>query len=285
MPRRGRSLERLIASLEEALGRHENVTVKSPQRLPDRTTGKPREHDVVLNIKQGHHSLVVAIECRDRSRPITVNEVEGFWAKCQETGIDQGIIVSSKGFYRTAREKAAHYGIRCLGIEEVESFDWLLAPNIHRMTKSLIHTDWTFFPEEDGIVDRTNLELLDVNGNVVTESVLTGNARQQLDKLPHPLEPTESSELRVRFEGQGLVLRNIESGAQTPLKFAIATIRYSVVEELIPFRLVQYRDNEAEENITDAAIAELNLGEQSGRVVIHQQGAGGGVIYIPDSIN
>jgi predicted helicase len=106
--RPGKALERLIASIEKALAGNSDVLVEAPKRLPDRTTGTLREHDVVLTIKQSHHALMVAVECRDLSRPVTVNQVEGFWAKCQDTGIGQGIIVSSTGFYNTARQKADH---------------------------------------------------------------------------------------------------------------------------------------------------------------------------------
>ena len=153
MAKSGKSLERLIASIEKVLGHEKNVKVESPKRLTDRITGKLREHDVVLTVSQGHHLLIIAIECRDRSRPITVNQVEEFWMKCKDTGVDQGILVSSMGFYNTARKKADHYSIRCLDIEEVESFDWLLAPGIHSITTKLIRHHWIFSPEKAGIVE------------------------------------------------------------------------------------------------------------------------------------
>ncbi len=124
----GRALEQLIACIEKALADTKNILVESPKRVPDRITGKLREHDLVLTVTQQHHSLLIAIECRDRSRPMTVEQVESFFAKCQDTGIHQGILVSTSGFYNTAREKADHLGIRCLDLEEVDQFDWLLAP-------------------------------------------------------------------------------------------------------------------------------------------------------------
>ena len=105
MAKQGRSLECLVASIEQALGGKDGVQVESPKRLPDRTTGELREHDVLLTICRGHHSLRVAIECRDRSRPVGVDQVEQFCAKCQDTGIDKGVIVSPKGFWKTARKK------------------------------------------------------------------------------------------------------------------------------------------------------------------------------------
>ena len=169
MPKTGKSLEKLVSSLEKALGQSDEVIVESPKRLKDRITGRKREHDVVLTISRAHHRIVVAIECRDRSRAITVNQVESFWKKCQDTGVDHGVIVSSSGFYNTARQKADFLGIRCLDIEEVESFDWMLAQGMHSLTKRLLHHEWVFYPEKEGVADKTNMEVMDVDGNVLTQ--------------------------------------------------------------------------------------------------------------------
>jgi hypothetical protein len=284
MDRKGKSLERLVASIEKAIAHEKNVQVQSPMRLIDRTTGKLREHDVVLTLKEGHHIITIAIECRDRSRPITVNQVEGFWAKCQDTGVDQGIIVSSMGFYNTARKKAKHRGMRCLGIEEVESFDWLLAPGLQSITTKLIRNDWTFFPEEDGIVEKGNMEIIDKEGNRINQAILTSNAQQQLNKLlPKIPDPIESGELNVRFEGGGLHLRNSDTGETTPVKFAIAKLQYSVSVDTIPFKLVHYRDKDSDENITDAAVAQFQFGENTGKVmIVYKEGEGGRVVYVPE---
>lgn len=103
--RPGKPLEVLVASLEKVLGRSPNVQVESPAHLPDRVTGERREHDVLVTVYGSHHKSMIAVECRDRSRKVTVNDVEGFWSKCQDTGADQGIIVSPKGFTKSALTK------------------------------------------------------------------------------------------------------------------------------------------------------------------------------------
>jgi hypothetical protein len=95
------------------------VKVESPKRLIDKDTGRLREHDMVLTFLEGPHELCVALECRDRSRPVGVPEVEAFWAKCQRTGISHGIIVSSKGFTKSAISKANTQNIGCLLLDEV----------------------------------------------------------------------------------------------------------------------------------------------------------------------
>jgi hypothetical protein len=229
MSKAGKSLEELVSSLENVLGDSGNVVVESPKRLRDKITGKLREHDVVLTINQAHHQVIVAIECRDRSRPITVNQVEGFCKKCQDTGVDHGVIVSSIGFYNTARQKSDFLGIRCLDIEEVESFNWMLAQGMHSLKKRLLHHDWVFYPEKEGIADKTNMEVMDLEGNSLTQEALTSNALSQLTKLlPDPLVPVEKDAVTVKFPGEKLVIKNTETGETTPVKYVMATLHYSI---------------------------------------------------------
>ena len=104
--KKGRSLEKLVAYLERSLSKNESVTVESPKRLRDKSTGRLREHDVVLTVKSGHHTFFIAVECRDRKRPVGITQLEAFAKKCQETGVGQGVIVSPKGFAKTAQVKA-----------------------------------------------------------------------------------------------------------------------------------------------------------------------------------
>jgi predicted helicase len=95
MVKPGEDLQRLVRLIERATHHDGNVLVESPKRLPDKDTGRLREHDLVLTFTQRHHKIVVALECRDQSRKVGVPDVEAFHAKCLRTGIDRGIMVSS----------------------------------------------------------------------------------------------------------------------------------------------------------------------------------------------
>jgi hypothetical protein len=53
--KKGLALEKLVAHLESALIGKDNLTITSPRRLRDVVTGRLREHDVILEIKDGHH--------------------------------------------------------------------------------------------------------------------------------------------------------------------------------------------------------------------------------------
>ena len=121
----GKRLERLVATLERTLA-GTNAKIESPsRRLIDRDTDRPREHDVVITWDHGHHQIITAVECRDRSRPVGVPDVEAFADKCIATGINKGVIVSATGFRNTARAKAAARSITCMDLEDVEYFDWI----------------------------------------------------------------------------------------------------------------------------------------------------------------
>lgn len=279
----GKAFESLVSSLEKALVDNPNVTVHSSMRLPDRTTGKLREHDVVLELKERHHSLLIAIECRDRSRPIGVPQIEAFGAKCLDTGISQGIIVSTSGFYNTARTKAGHLGIRCLDIEEVANFQWLLAPGIYATTTNLLSNSWIFFPVEDGVVERNEFEVIDSDDNVACMAALTANAQKQLTKiLPDIPEPVEKDKVVVKFPGDGLFLRNTATGKTVPVNYAIVELCYSIRQELVPFQLIQYKAMDGDEHITDAAYADLSLGEKEVRMmIVYKDCEGGKIVLIP----
>ena len=285
MPKTGKSLEKLVSSLEKALGEADNVVVKSPMRLKDKITGRLREHDVVLTINQAHHQIIVAIECRDRSRPITVNQVESFWKKCQDTGIDHGVIVSTMGFYNTARQKADFLGIRCLDIEEVDSFDWMLAQGMHFLTKRLLHHEWVFYPEKEGVADKSNMEITDIDGKLLTQEALTSNALSQLTKLlPETLTPVEKDTITVKFPGDNLIIRNTDTGETSPVKYVIANLHYSIVDQFIPFKLVQYKD--ADKKITEAAVVDCDIGNISGKfMIVGKHGDEKKVIFVPDKKN
>jgi hypothetical protein len=101
------------------------VTVASSLRLPDKDTGQPREHDVVIIRRTHHGPNLTAIECRDQGRKVGVPQIEAFAKKCEKTGIHHGIVVAANGFTSTARTKAKALNLTCMDLAEAESFEWI----------------------------------------------------------------------------------------------------------------------------------------------------------------
>ena len=281
----GKALEALVASIERALAHNEKVSVQSPAHLPDRITGEPREHDVLITVAGSHHKATIAIECRDRSRKITVNDIEGFWSKCQDTGIDQGIVVSPKGFSKSAEQKAKHRGIRCLQLTEAESFNWLLASGITIRTKRILHTNWVFFPEVDIQPPPTAFTILTMDGEVVQSPNLVAAAYAEFQKSSEMELDLGFKEKKIMFTSPGLRLRDNVTNITYPVTRALATVQYEIVEEHIPFSLVSYASSPSGEPITDAAVADVNLGGIKGKVmIVYKEAEGGQVVFIPEKI-
>jgi hypothetical protein len=272
----GKSLERLVALIETALGT-DGVKVETPKHLPDRITGKPREHDVLVTITRAHHVVQIALECKDRSRPITVDMVEAFHQKCLDTGIQQGAIVSASGFAKTAREKAAHYGIRCLEVLEAESFVWMLAPSFTFLTRRIDAQSWRFIPEQEGVVENHNMEVLLEDGGEVPKAALNNTAQAAMNKWvdEHP-EVVEKRIITLRIGTPGMILRNKETSATTPTSYADLLLTYSHVQEEVPLRFSQYVDGDNQ--ITDVAIADGPTGRIA---IVYKESEGGSVMFEP----
>jgi hypothetical protein len=165
-------------------------------------------------------------------------------------------------------------------MEEVASFKWLLAPGFNSvLTHILEQPRWTFFPETEGIVDASNVELIDQDGNVFTPAILNANAHRILDeRLPRPPPPTEPTKVLVRFNGHGLTLRNPKTGGTTPVNFGEVLIAYSVSHTLSPHRRMRYVDKATGKHITDAVVSEFQVGDRAMRMtIVYKEDEGGQV--------
>lgn len=141
MMRSGKSLERLVASLERAFAGADARIEAPSRRLVDRDTGMAREFDVLIEWKRGHHQLLTAIECKNHGRPIGVSIVEAFADKCDTAGIHSGVIVSTSGFTVPALAKAKARALGCMQLDAVAGFDWLGIDAMTRFRRHFDHVD------------------------------------------------------------------------------------------------------------------------------------------------
>lgn len=276
--RAGRSLEVLVSHLEKVLSEGK-IKVESPKRLRDRVTSGWREHDVVLAISQGHHQLLVALECRDHSRPVDVSQVEAFHTKCQHTGIDVGVIVSTGGFYETARQKAQAMGLRCLTLEEATSFNWLLIPGLEVRRRRPNHL--TIKAKVEGVdLGSSDCAIVDSTGRPVPPDALQAEVLEQFKSVPwDPQEETGISECELI--PHGLFILEISTGRQIPVEILNCSMEYVVTKTLAPFKLARYTNVSSGEEITQAAIADMTEAGLPGSVVIsYDPEKGGGVFFV-----
>jgi hypothetical protein len=284
--RQGRSLEKLIAYLERHLATNDMVQVESPKRLRDISTGRLREHDVVLTIKSGHHTVLVAIECRDRSRPVGVPQIEAFAKKCQETGIGQGIVVAPRGFAKTALVKARALGIKCLSLDQVSNLPWMFAEHMDVYQTTYTHIGFTIIPENDFDRKPEDFTLVTDDGEAVTMDMLRGNILAALNDQQAPTPdalPLGEHTQRIRFPTKNLSVIDNANGQRQRVRHINTVIKSTTEKTRLPFALHEYRDPEDEACLAQLASANIDLGFTSGKFVItHRLETGGEIVFIPD---
>ena len=256
----GKSLERLVATLERALS-DTNAAIESPsRRLIDRDTKKPREHDVVITWDHGHHQIVTAIECRDRSRPVGVPDVEAFADKCASTGVNSGVIVSASGFRNSARLKAENRSIVCMDLAEVAGFDWLGTQAFIGFERRF--GDFNFTVVFDEPAPTTLKSLMDSAGTAIDKE---GLKNLVMNNVPEPDDFENAVDKTVRIN---MHLNTInwsaldEDGKLWPVLHIKARTSYTVVKSIHDFKAMTYVGGGKNYSI---ASADVKMGDVSGR--------------------
>jgi Restriction endonuclease len=286
----GENLQRLVRALEQATNNNPNVKVESPKRMPDKDTGRLREHDVVLTFSLSHHTIVMALECRDRSRKVGVPDVEAFRKKCDRTGIDRAIMVSATGFAKTALKKADACEVGCLGLEEADRFNWCQAPGIEWFDRDLLPGPaWELSP--NGPFDGSP-QLYDEQGRLVDAAGFTNIAQKALS-----LRPSDEAQREDRKACTNPVLCSFENGAASsfylmdwqgkhvPLTRMVMHILYKARYTLIPFQFRTYIDHCKGKQLYTLAIASIKRGGIDGDLVLHHDGGCARVSFVPRNEN
>jgi hypothetical protein len=256
MLKNGENLQRLIRTIEGARAAGKEIAVESPKYLVDRVTGEQREHDVVLTIKHAHHELIVALECRDRSRKVGVPEIEAFQNKCRDTGIHSGIIVSSKGFYQTAKKKAKAYGIRCLSLDELNGLDWFLPAEMQIISTHLKHVHTQInFEQKFGI---SAVDIVDFEGRPISSEGVNQTALNALTEH-RDLLPKEIGEHVIRVDVEPDFYATVDGIPRKAVEVYL-TVTYEIRCTSTPFQFKAYNDQDSGKAIAQAAIATMDVG-------------------------
>jgi hypothetical protein len=128
MPKRSNDFQHLIAMIEAQLASAETGVTES--KLVQDTIGIEREIDVAVEGHLNGHAVSVAVETRNRSRPADIGWIDNLGGKYRHLPIDKVVAVSSSGFTKKARERAASS----------------TAPRIETLTLGdALETDWNAF--------------------------------------------------------------------------------------------------------------------------------------------
>lgn len=81
----------------------------------------PRQIDVLVKHLHAGIEYLTAIECRDHSGKLSVKHIDEFASKLIDINANKGIIVSRKGFSKTATQKARRLGIGLCCIDDADA--------------------------------------------------------------------------------------------------------------------------------------------------------------------
>ncbi len=277
----GKQLERLIAMLESALA-NTGAAIEAPsRRLRDRDTGRTREHDVLIIWDHGHHQIYTAIECRDRSRPVSVPAVEGFADKCDATGVHHRVMVSASGFQQTARIKAEKRAITCMDIENVDGFDWLAIDaafvTYHR---NCIRMNLKIMFDGDHSPDILSA-VYDTNGRQMTDQEIMNRI---LQSIKFSNDPDDDVGRPISFHMNVLTdawTAKDLSGKVWPISHMLVDADFIVEKRIAPLQGKRYRGGGKDYAF---ATADARLGNQAGKfIVMRNEDNTTTVSWLPDN--
>ena len=78
MPKRTNPFQHLIALLESSI-HSKNISVAESVELKDKITGQLREVDIVIELSDSSHPLIIGVECRgggENPRPASIEWIE-----------------------------------------------------------------------------------------------------------------------------------------------------------------------------------------------------------------
>jgi hypothetical protein len=279
----GRSLEMLVHTLERALGKNPAAKIESPGYLEDIHTGERREHDVLMRASEGIHEVVVAIECRDRSRPFGVPDLEAFRQKCLDTRVSKAVVVSSSGFQETAREKARALGVACIDLTQAESFDWLALSVLPVFSQRLLHIELEMHVDTEGLEAINNDQVsLRSAGEEVTLDQVRERIRKYVIANAHAINEAGNYKMPFSLNSNGLDVVVKETGETFPVRQFNGAAYFSVERHESQFELIRYGDSKDTASSVEFAVAPVTLGELKGKIVIAMGSDGGEVLFLKD---
>ena len=303
MVRRGKKLEALVAWIEKTLA--ETAEVVPNAKLPDKETGKLRQVDVAVFLKDSHHRLLVMIEVRHRARPVGSPYIEETYGKAMSIGAANVVIVSSSGFTRPAQQKAKKRGIRLLTYQEAISGDWAKWAPIHFITAYKQQIDFAHvkvnvdFPEEqkEMILEALRRDPPD-SPNAEPFEIKPGERLSAFDIVRGALTPDHAIWREVISSGKPIRRRIViqipndkpspmvvAENIRIPIKSIEALVQLSVNAEQVPVTVMRLSDVERAEHIAEVLTAVLKDDQGPLKFELMVKGAPeiieeGGVVHI-----
>ncbi len=116
MPKRSNDFQRLIVAIERQLAPLGAVVTES-KLIKEKSSDTEREIDIAIESALGQHSVLIAIECRDRKRPADLEWIDGLIGKYRDLPVEKVVAVSRSGFTKSAVKKAKEVNISTVTLE------------------------------------------------------------------------------------------------------------------------------------------------------------------------
>ncbi|HUT23495.1 MAG TPA: restriction endonuclease, partial [Sumerlaeia bacterium] len=127
MPKRTNRFQEIVAAIEQAFA-PKCARVNTSEMIRMKDIGVFREIDVTVEVGPSHRRVKIAVEAKDHGRKLDVTAIETIIGKYRGQGcvpIDKVVVVASRGFTKTAHEKAKLEDITLLTLQETHEFDWV----------------------------------------------------------------------------------------------------------------------------------------------------------------
>lgn len=170
-----RDFEELVERIQRSLNPESEVAAN--QFLEGHDSGGRRQVDIVIRHTIGTTKLLLIVECKRKTRPIDLKEMEEFIGLKEDVRAHAGIMVSANGFSKRALRIAQKNNIQTFTIAETEKDSWRVS-----LAASILVEEWILIPRlfriyrRDGstsdILDDRKLELIDTTGKEIIPAEL-----------------------------------------------------------------------------------------------------------------
>ncbi|AYB34749.1 restriction endonuclease [Chryseolinea soli] len=122
--KQGREFEQLIESIYREIDPDSKVTRND--KILGHQSKTHREIDLSIRSKIGLHEILIVVQAKDTKKPIDVNVVYEFVGVINDIKANKGVLISSKGFSKSAKSVCENYGIDMFTAHDFENPKWTL---------------------------------------------------------------------------------------------------------------------------------------------------------------
>ncbi len=217
-----KQFEQLVAKIHANLSPEAKITLND--KILGKKTGK-KEIDISIKQNIAQYDLLIAIDCKDYSKPLDVKAVEASMGLFDDIGANQGVIVAANGFSSTALKRGTKAGLKLYRLVDTGEHDWKTNVSIpafctlHRLKEynlSISSTGRLILP--GNVEDLVELTLYDDNGNVLGTPKQLIYDNWMMGKYPievgwqYDLKLTNKDNVTINFQNENFtvnILANI----------------------------------------------------------------------------